>query len=73
MTAWLIGAVTLILVVLILGRRSSKEFERKSEEPKYQFLANIGVEPDVETHERKEEVHASSTAKNERKDEFHES
>ncbi len=74
MTAWLIGAVTLILVVLILGRRSSKEFERKSEEPKYQFLANIGVEPDaIKRRERKEEVHASSTPKKESKDEFHES
>lgn len=43
MTGWLIGAVTLILVVLIVGRRSSREFKRKTEEPKFQFLANVGV------------------------------
>jgi hypothetical protein len=42
--AWLIGAITLILVVLILGRRSSSAIRRKSEQPKYQFLSNIGVD-----------------------------
>jgi hypothetical protein len=74
MTAWLIGAVTLILVVLIIGRRSSKDFRRKSEEPKYQFLANIGVDAEeVEQQERQEEAIASSTPKKESKHESHKS
>jgi hypothetical protein len=44
MIAWLIGAITLILIVLIIGRRFSSAIRRKTEEPKYQFLANIGVD-----------------------------
>ena len=41
MTAYILGAATLILLVLILWRRSSSEFRRRSEEPKFQFLANL--------------------------------
>ncbi|GAC1526868.1 MAG: hypothetical protein NVS2B16_35020 [Chloroflexota bacterium] len=56
MTAWLIGAITLILVVLIVGRRSSREFKRKTEEPKFQFLANVGVtSEEIEELQRAEE------------------
>lgn len=42
MTAYLMGAATVILLVLILWRRSSPEFRRRSEQPKFQFLANLG-------------------------------
>lgn len=56
MTAWLIGAVTLILVVLIAGRRSSSEFKRKTEEPKYQFLANVGITPEEIEQAQREEL-----------------
>lgn len=47
MTAYLLGAATLILLVLIVWRRSSPEFRRKSEQPKFQFLANLGFRPDT--------------------------
>ena len=42
MTAYILGAATLILLVLIIWRRSSPEFKKKSEQPKFQFLANLG-------------------------------
>jgi hypothetical protein len=42
-TAGLMGAITLFLNVLIIGRRPSSAMRRKSELPKHQFIANIGV------------------------------
>lgn len=45
MTAYILGAATLILLVLIVWRRSSPEFRRRSEQPKFQFLANLGFGP----------------------------
>ncbi len=43
MTAYILGAATLILLVLIVWRRSSPEFRRRSEQPKFQILANLGL------------------------------
>lgn len=43
MTAWLIGSATVILVVLIVSRYAFPEFRRRSERPKYLFLANLGI------------------------------
>lgn len=45
MTTYILGAATLILLVLIVCRRSSPEFRRRSERPKFQFLANLGLGP----------------------------
>ena len=60
MTMWVIGAVTLIVVVLIIGRRSSPYFKWKSEEPKYEFLASIGVDPEtIQQHKDEEAFHKS--------------
>lgn len=42
MLAVIVGA-TVILLVLILWRYRSPEFRRRSEAPKFQFLANLGV------------------------------
>lgn len=47
MTAYLLGGATLILLGLMFWRRSSPEFRRKSEQPKFQFLANLGFRPDM--------------------------
>ncbi|MHB8302449.1 MAG: hypothetical protein ACYDC6_06365 [Acidobacteriaceae bacterium] len=44
MTPYILGAATLIMLVLIISRRASPEFRRKSEAPKFQFLANLGLE-----------------------------
>ena len=67
MTMWVIGAVTLIVVVLIIGRRSSREFKWKSEEPKYDFLANIGVDQaTIQQHKDEEAAQKQSTAKKEK-------
>ncbi len=43
MTAWLIGSATVILVILIVSRYAFPEFRRRSERPKYLFLANLGL------------------------------
>lgn len=43
MIAWIVGIVTLILLVLILWRRSSRAFRERAEEPKYLFLENLGI------------------------------
>ncbi|MHB1937171.1 MAG: hypothetical protein ACYCOR_11370 [Acidobacteriaceae bacterium] len=43
MTAYILGAATLILLILIICRRYSAEFRRRSEQPKFQFLANLGI------------------------------
>lgn len=44
MTAVLMIGASLILLVLILWRGRSAEFRRRSEYPKFRFLANLGFE-----------------------------
>lgn len=55
MTAFLLGAATIILLALIFWRRSSAEFRRKSEQPKFQFLANLGIRPDTPSDSQSED------------------
>ena len=43
MIAWIVGVVTLILLVLIFWRRGSRAFRERAEEPKYRFLENLGI------------------------------
>ena len=43
MTAWLVAIISVILVALIVARRVSPAFRRRSEFPKYQFLKNLGI------------------------------
>lgn len=74
MTMWVIGAVTLIVVVLIIGRRSSTYFKWKSEEPKYEFLASIGVDPEtIQQHKDEEAFTNPSTTRKETKHESNQS
>jgi hypothetical protein len=44
MTTVLMIASSLILLVLILWRGRSPEFRRRSEYPKFRFLANLGIQ-----------------------------
>lgn len=44
MTTYILGAATLILLVLIVCRRTSPEFRRRSERPKFEFLKNLGLD-----------------------------
>lgn len=44
MTVYILGAATLILLILIVWRRASSEFKRRSELPKYQVLSNLGID-----------------------------
>jgi cytochrome bd-type quinol oxidase subunit 2 len=43
MIAALVSAITLLLAALILSRRVFPEFRRRSELPKYRFLADLGI------------------------------
>lgn len=42
MTAWLIGIITVIVVLFVLWRSRSREFRARAEYPKYRFLENLG-------------------------------
>jgi hypothetical protein len=44
MTAYILGAATLILVILIVWRRVSPAFKQRSEQPKYEILSNLGLD-----------------------------
>lgn len=58
MTVYILGAATLILVILIVWRRVSPAFKQRSEQPKYEFLSNLGLDsrnessPEQLPHER---------------------
>ncbi len=71
MTAYILGAATLILLVLILCRRSSAEFRRRSEQPKFQFLANLGIksQPSLDSEQS---TQGSQSAQQKEADEKHE-
>ncbi len=43
MIAAVIGVVTLLLAVLVVGRSVAPEFRRRSERPKYEFLERLGI------------------------------
>lgn len=43
MIAWLIGIITLILLLFIFWRGRSKTLKDRFENPKFQFLRNLGI------------------------------
>ena len=43
MIAWLMGIITLILLVFIVWRSRSKTMKDHFEHPKFQFLRNLGI------------------------------
>lgn len=60
MIGWIIGAVTLILLLFVFWRRSSKVFRERIEEPKFLFLENLGIAaprslPPASTHSLEED------------------
>jgi hypothetical protein len=61
MTVYILGAATLILLILIVWRRSSPEFKRRSEQPKYQVLSNLGIDsnPDDDAEPSDQPSHPS--------------
>jgi hypothetical protein len=50
MTGWILGSATVILLILMFWRRISPEFKRKSEEPKFHILANLGLGLHARSH-----------------------
>ena len=44
MIAWIVGAITAILVVFIVWRAKSPEFRARAEAPKFRFLENLGIQ-----------------------------
>jgi len=54
MIAWLIGIITLILLLFMIWRWRSKEVQERLEQPKFQFLRSLGIplqvnQPELET------------------------
>lgn len=45
MIGWIIGIVTLILLLFVLWQRASKAFRDRAEEPKFLFLESLGISP----------------------------
>ncbi len=43
MIGWIIGIVTLILLLFLFWRRASEAFRERAETPKYLFLESLGV------------------------------
>lgn len=65
MIGWIIGVVTLILLVFVSWRKASKTFRDRVEEPKFRFLENLGIpspgeEPPAQTHNSQEEKNGSA-------------
>lgn len=62
MIAWLVGIITLILLVFILWRVCSSTFRERAERPKFRFLENLGIRAPkdnhaTQTHRSKEDTH----------------
>jgi hypothetical protein len=60
MTGWIIGIVTLILLLFICWRKASKAFRERTEEPKFLFLESLGIAaprnlPPAPTHSLEED------------------
>jgi FtsZ-interacting cell division protein ZipA len=43
MIAWIIGIITLILLLFMVWRWRSKEARERFEQPKFQFLRSLGI------------------------------
>jgi hypothetical protein len=43
MIAWIVGIVTLLLLLFVLWRGRSRAFRERAEEPKYLFLESLGI------------------------------
>jgi hypothetical protein len=63
MIAWLMGIITLILLIFILWRWRSRDARERFEQPKFQFLRSLGVtsqihHPKSTTRNSQEKKHA---------------
>lgn len=56
MIAWLIGIITLILLLLMIWRSRSKEARERFEQPKIQFLRSLGVPTQGNQPESKKDI-----------------
>jgi FtsZ-interacting cell division protein ZipA len=56
MIAWLVGIITLILLLFVLWRSRSKAFRERAERPKFKFLENLGIRSQENNHELHTEI-----------------
>ena len=56
MIAWIIGLITLILLLFMIWRWSSKEARERFEQPKFHFLRSLGITSPVAQQESKTDV-----------------
>jgi hypothetical protein len=53
MIAWLMGIITLILLIFIIWRGRSRTMKDHFEHPKFQFLKNLGVDTPANNNDSK--------------------
>lgn len=63
MIAWLIGIITFILLLFIVWRRWSKTIKDRFENPKFQFLRNLGITSTTEQHSQPDVSEENNHAK----------
>jgi hypothetical protein len=56
MIVWIIGLITLILLLFMIWRWRSKEARERFEQPKFQFLRSLGVVSPVDPQKSKTNV-----------------
>jgi ribonuclease D len=66
MIAWIMGLITFILLLFMLWRWRSKEARERFEQPKFQFLKNLGIDAQTDQSKpqdiSKENKHAERNA-----------
>ena len=56
MIAWIIGIITLILLLFMIWRWRSREVRERFEQPKFQFLRNLGIPTKSNQSESKTDI-----------------
>ena len=56
MIAWIMGIITLILLLFMFWRWRSKDARERFERPKFQFLKNLGIDPQTDQHKPQADV-----------------
>jgi hypothetical protein len=56
MIVWIMGIITLILLLFMIWRWRSKEARERFEQPKFQFLKNLGIDAQTDQHKPQADV-----------------
>ena len=56
MIAWIIGIITLTLLLFMIWRWRSREVRERFEQPKFQFLRNLGIPKPNQSGSKKDTI-----------------